>query len=164
MRELDSDDAVYILEDLPKEEQAEILDQLPPPERVALERSLRLSGGFRRPAHADRVHRRAAVLDRRPHHRLHARDRRSAGPLLRDLRRRRRPAPARRGRARPAAAHQAAGADRRADGRGPPARPRHRRPGGGGAHVRALQSGRRAGGRRRATGWSASSPSTTSST
>ena len=29
VRELDSDDAVYILEDLPKDEQAEILDQLP---------------------------------------------------------------------------------------------------------------------------------------
>src|SRR5262249_46011567 len=37
---IESDDAVYILEDLPKQEQAEILDQLPPPERVALARSL----------------------------------------------------------------------------------------------------------------------------
>src|SRR2546426_4310316 len=40
VREMDSDDAVYLLEDLPKEEQAEILDQLPAPERTALERSL----------------------------------------------------------------------------------------------------------------------------
>jgi magnesium transporter len=40
VRELDSDDAIYILEDLPEREQAEILDQFPPPERVALERSL----------------------------------------------------------------------------------------------------------------------------
>jgi magnesium transporter len=40
VRELDSNDAVYILEDLPKDEQAEILQQLPPPERVALARSL----------------------------------------------------------------------------------------------------------------------------
>src|SRR5438445_4327790 len=40
VRELDSDDAVYILEDLPKEEQAEILDQLPVTERVALARRL----------------------------------------------------------------------------------------------------------------------------
>src|SRR5215831_4669635 len=40
VRELDSDDAVAILEDLPKEEQAEILEQLPAPERVALARSL----------------------------------------------------------------------------------------------------------------------------
>jgi magnesium transporter len=40
VRELDSDDAIYILEDLPKEEQAEILEQLPPPERVALARRL----------------------------------------------------------------------------------------------------------------------------
>lgn len=37
---LDSDDAVYLLEDLPREEQSEILDRLPAPERVALERSL----------------------------------------------------------------------------------------------------------------------------
>jgi magnesium transporter len=40
VREIDSDDAVYILEDLPKEEQAEILEQLPPPERVALAKRL----------------------------------------------------------------------------------------------------------------------------
>src|SRR5262245_14664257 len=40
VRELDTDDAVFILEDLPKEEQAEILEQLPAPERVALARSL----------------------------------------------------------------------------------------------------------------------------
>ncbi|MFL4980130.1 MAG: magnesium transporter [Xanthobacteraceae bacterium] len=40
VREMDSDDAVYILEDLPKQDQAEILEQLPGPERTALERSL----------------------------------------------------------------------------------------------------------------------------
>jgi len=40
VRELDTDDAVFILEDLPKEEQAEILEQLPPGERTALKRSL----------------------------------------------------------------------------------------------------------------------------
>jgi len=40
VREMESDDAVYILEDLPKEEQADILEQLPPRERSALERSL----------------------------------------------------------------------------------------------------------------------------
>ncbi len=45
-----------------------------------------LSGRLRRPAHADRVHRGAAVLDRRRRHRPHARDRRPAGPLLRALR------------------------------------------------------------------------------
>ncbi len=38
--ELESDDAVAILEDLPKAEQAEILEQLPQPERGALVRSL----------------------------------------------------------------------------------------------------------------------------
>ena len=40
VREIDSDDAVAILEDLPKDEQREILEQLPPHERVALARSL----------------------------------------------------------------------------------------------------------------------------
>src|SRR4029453_18254711 len=37
--ELDSDDAVFILEDLPKDEQKEILEQLPSSERIALSRS-----------------------------------------------------------------------------------------------------------------------------
>ncbi|HEY7459911.1 MAG TPA: magnesium transporter [Xanthobacteraceae bacterium] len=41
VRELDSDNAVYLLKDLPEENQAEILDQLPASERTALERSLR---------------------------------------------------------------------------------------------------------------------------
>ena len=40
VRDLDSDDAVYLLEDLPREEQNVILRQLPTAERVALERSL----------------------------------------------------------------------------------------------------------------------------
>src|SRR3954469_10010669 len=40
VRELDSDDAVYILEDLPKEDQAEILEQLPQPERAAISKRL----------------------------------------------------------------------------------------------------------------------------
>jgi len=40
VRELESDDAVSILEDLPAEEQAEILAQIPPVERVALARGL----------------------------------------------------------------------------------------------------------------------------
>src|SRR5499433_1408149 len=40
VRELDSDDAVALLADLPKEKQTEILEQLPSPERVVLARSL----------------------------------------------------------------------------------------------------------------------------
>ncbi len=40
MRELDSDDAVYILEDLADEDKAAILEHMPAPERVALLRSL----------------------------------------------------------------------------------------------------------------------------
>ena len=48
-----------------KQEQAEILEQLPPLERVRARAQPLLSGRLRRPAHADRVHRGAAVLDRR---------------------------------------------------------------------------------------------------
>ena len=40
VRELDTDDAVAILGDLPREKQTETLEQLPSPERVALARSL----------------------------------------------------------------------------------------------------------------------------
>jgi magnesium transporter len=40
VRELDSDDAVAILADLPQHEQTEILEQLPASERIALKRSL----------------------------------------------------------------------------------------------------------------------------
>jgi magnesium transporter len=40
VKNLDSDDAVTILQDLPKADQEEILDQLPPTDRVALARSL----------------------------------------------------------------------------------------------------------------------------
>ncbi|MDI4666140.1 magnesium transporter [Xanthobacter autotrophicus] len=40
MRDLASDDAVYILEDLDEEEMAAVLEHLPAPERVALQRSL----------------------------------------------------------------------------------------------------------------------------
>ena len=40
MRELESDDAVELLEGLDEEDQEEILEKLPPSERVALERSL----------------------------------------------------------------------------------------------------------------------------
>ena len=45
VRDLDSDDAAYILEDLPKAEQTEILEQLPSLERIALERILDYSEG-----------------------------------------------------------------------------------------------------------------------
>ena len=48
-----------------------------------------LSGKFRRPADADRVHRGAAGLDRGAGDRLHARHAGSAGPVLRNLRGRR---------------------------------------------------------------------------
>jgi magnesium transporter len=40
VRELDSDDAAYILEDLPAQEQVEILEKLPTQERVEIERIL----------------------------------------------------------------------------------------------------------------------------
>lgn len=41
MRDLDSDDAVYLLEDLTPQEQSEVLRHMPPSERQPLERSLR---------------------------------------------------------------------------------------------------------------------------
>ena len=78
VRDLDSDDAVTILEDLPEEDQAEILEQLPAVERVALKRSLDYpedSAGRRMQDEFIAVQPR---LDRRPDHRLHARDARSA--------------------------------------------------------------------------------------
>ena len=109
VRELDSDDAVYILEDLDRKEQDEILQQLPHGRAGRARTQPDLSGRIRRPADADRVHRGAAVLECRAGHRLYARDRRSAGTLLRALCGRRRPETARRGRARPAVAHQASG-------------------------------------------------------
>jgi magnesium transporter len=45
VRELDHDDAVYILEGLDEEDKAEILDKLPAVERVALQRSLEYPEG-----------------------------------------------------------------------------------------------------------------------
>src|SRR3712207_5717608 len=45
VRELDHDDAVYILEDLDEADKAEILEQLPPVERVALQRALEYPEG-----------------------------------------------------------------------------------------------------------------------
>ena len=86
VRDLDSDDAVYILEDLPKEDQAEILEQTAAERARRAGAAPRLPGGVRRAADADRVHRGAAELDRRSGDRLHARDRGSAGAVLRILR------------------------------------------------------------------------------
>ena len=164
VRELESDDAVELLEDLDEEDQEEILEKLPPPERDRARAQPALSGKFRRPADADRVHHGAAGLDGRAGDRLHARDAGSAGPVLRNLRGRRAQALAGRDPARRAVALAPAGAARRSDRRRSPPCRRHRRPGRGGAAVRQVQSGRGPRGRYRQTGWSASSPSTTSST
>ena len=142
VRELESDDAVELLEGLDEEDQEEILEKLPPSERDAAGAQPALSGKFRRPADAVRVHRGAAGLDRGPGDRLHARHARSAGPVLRDLRGRFRQALAGRGLARHAAARAPAGAARRADRRRPPPRLRAGRPGRGRADVRQVQPGR----------------------
>ena len=164
VQEIDSDDAVYILEDLPKEEQADILRAAAGARAHRAGAQPVLPGRLGRPAHADRVHRRAAVLDRGPDHRLHARnpdlpDRfyeifvvdpayRFQGAVALDrLLRTKRPV-----------------AMSRAGRRGAHPRARDRGSGEGRAPVRALQPGRGAGGRRREAVWSASSPSTTSST
>ncbi len=45
VRDLDSDDAVYILEDLDKEDQQEVLDRLPALERISIEKSLEYDEG-----------------------------------------------------------------------------------------------------------------------
>ncbi len=157
VRDLDSDDAVY------------------DPRRPARGRSEpRSSSSCRRPS-ASRSHgsldypeesagRRmqtefiavAAVLDGRPDHRLHARDRGPAGALLtRSSSSTHDQQSPRRGRRSTGCCAPSARCRCRADGRGPPRRARDRRPGRGGAPVRALQPRRGAGGRRRATGWSA---------
>ena len=91
LQQLDSDEAVYLIEDLDKEDQSDILAKLPSFERAALERSLEYpedSAG--RIMQTDLI----AVppfwsvgqtID------YHARGRRSARPLLRGVRRRSRP-------------------------------------------------------------------------
>ena len=89
VRDLDSDDAAYILEDLPEQEQAEILEQMPPPGARRARAHPALPGRLGRPPDADRIHRGAAGLDRGPGHRLHARHGGPAGPFLRALRGRR---------------------------------------------------------------------------
>ena len=90
VRELESDDAVELLEGLDEDDQEEILEKLPPSGARRARAQPGLSGKLRRPADADRVHRGAAGLDRGAGDRLHARDAGPAGPLLRDLCRRRR--------------------------------------------------------------------------
>ena len=82
LQQLDSDDAVYLLEDLNEEEQSDILAKLPYFERIALERSLEYPEDFGRPHHADRSHRRAAVLVGGADDRPYARGRRPSRPLL----------------------------------------------------------------------------------
>ena len=139
VQELDSDDAVYILEDLDQEDQDEILAQLPFTERIRLRRSLDYPEETRRPAHADGIRRRAAVLDGRPDHRLHARGQESARPLQPDIRHRPDLQAARRDRSRPDPAHQARGEDRGGHARDEACHSGHDGPGRGGAGIRAVR-------------------------
>ena len=164
VRELDSDDAVAILEDLPQEEQAEILEQLPAVERIALRRSLDYpedSAGRRMQDEfiavgpdwtvgqtIDYMRETPDLPERFWEIYVVDADRRLTGAVALDrLLRTKRPVPIR-------------GSVRR----GPASRPRHRRPGGSGAPVRALRPRRRRRSSTTTTVWSASSPSTTSST
>ena len=62
--ELESDDAVAILEDLPNDQQAEILEQLPQSDRAAFARSLDYPEDSGGPADAEGVHRRTAGMER----------------------------------------------------------------------------------------------------
>ena len=115
----------------------------------------RLSGGERRPAHADRVRRRAAVLDGRPDHRLHARGPEPPRPFQPDLRHRPDLQAARRDRPRPDPAHQARGEGRRRDARDAARHPRHDGPGRGGAGIRAIRPSCPPPSSTRTSGWSA---------
>ena len=99
----------------------------------------RISRGLCRPHHADRSHRRAAVLVGRPDDRLYARGRGPARPLLRSVRRRSRLPPDRLGRARSAAPFKAPDHHRVHHRQRDPSDRGGGRPGGGGAPVRALQ-------------------------
>ena len=99
VRELESDDAVAILADLPQDEQTEILEELPARD-------------------ADGMHRRAADMDGGADHRSLARNPRRARSVLGALLRRCRGSAAGDGGARPAPADQAPGADRRIARRG----------------------------------------------
>ncbi len=117
VRDLDTDDAVYILEDLDEADKQEVLDRLTPTERIALQQGLDYPEGSAGRRMQSEVVAVPAVLDRRPDHRLSPRHQGPAGALLRDLRRRPRASLRRHRPARPAAAHQAAGQGRGA-GRG----------------------------------------------
>ncbi len=83
--ELETDDAAYVLEDLA--EPPEAGDPRPDagrgPRRARAQPGI--SGGDRRPSDADGLRGGAAVLDRRPGDRSHARDRRPARDVLRHL-------------------------------------------------------------------------------
>ena len=109
LQQLDSDEAVYLIEDLDKEEQSDILAKLPSFRARRARAQPRISGGFGRPHHADRSHRRAAVLVGGADDRLYERGRGPSRPLLRGLRGRSRLSSARLGRAQSSAALQADG-------------------------------------------------------
>ena len=163
VRELDSDDAVYILEDLPKEEQEEILEQLPPLERFAWHAASTIpeaSAGRRMQTEFIAVPPDWTVGQTIDYMRETEDLPERFYETLRDRRVRQVP---RRGRARPAVAHQAPGRDVLPDGPGSPrsAPPTTRRRWRGNSSA-TIWSRRRWS--TRADAWSACSPSTTSST
>ena len=134
--ELDEAVRDQVLEDMPPEQVAEALQQLElrrrglsargprrgravrHPRQASVFRAHRpraqprISGRLGRPHHADRSHRRAAVLVGGADDRLYARGRRPSRPLLRSVRGRSRLSPDRLGRAQSPAPLQAAGDDR----------------------------------------------------
>ena len=73
--ELESDDAVEVIQELDREEQQEVLDAVPPEARAILEEGLTYPGEKRRPDDATGDGGRAFLLDGRRDDRLHARDR-----------------------------------------------------------------------------------------
>ena len=109
LQQLDSDEAVYLHRG-PRQGRAVRHPRQAPVLRARGARAEpRISRGLGRPHHADRSHRRAAVLVGRADDRLHARGRGSARPLLRSVRRRSRLSPDRLGGAQSAASLQASG-------------------------------------------------------
>ena len=75
--QLDTDDAVALIEDLDQDDQLAILRAMEPDDRAAVEEALTY-GEDRRTPDAARPDRGARALERRPGHRLHAQDRRAA--------------------------------------------------------------------------------------
>ena len=127
VQDLETDDVVYLTEDMDEPQQERILRALDDADRAAVEASLKYERVHRRAADAARGGGGAGALDGGRRHRLHARRGMAAGELLRHRRRRSADAPGGDGGARAADGGGAQGAAQGADGRGLPHHRRRRR-------------------------------------